>query len=341
MISAFVHQVAEGSIPGLKPDMSSKTLIEYAKAAEAWCSTVLQLNLRGTCSEKGIIHPFIEEVVAQRRAWDRPRSKKEAITMDMFDNAQQHIIDMLRNNRAAFLSRPAAVHDFACLCAFTGSRAGEYAQTKAKRGIYNRIPFSADAGEWAGMPLAFIRADFTFWSENGTELNKADLPSLRKQANEVYIRFRYDKSLNNFTIRKFKRTGHRFLCPVLACCNTIFRADLLTVPPLEPVGVFRPQKRQKEGYTFLTNNDVTDELRYTCLRTYPDKTHYMNINHKCVMAHSGRVTAAVALYTAGQSYETIAFRLRWSVQSVTHYIREQCQHIGDLCQAVLTGAGRI
>ena len=341
MISAFVHQVAESGSDKSKKPLSAKTLLEYAKAAETWCSAILHLNLRGALSEKGIIHPFLAEVVAQRRAWDKPRSKKEPITMEMFENAQRFVIERVKNDRAFFLSRPATVHNFACLSTFTGSRAGEYAQTKAKRGTYNRIPCSTDAGEWAGMPLAFIRSDFTFWSTNGSELNKTNLHLVRKQADEVYIRFRYDKSLNNFTIRKFKRTGHPYLCPVLASCNILFRANLLGVPSQEPIGAFRLQKNRNSGYTFLTNDDVTSELRSTCLRTYPEASHYMNINHKCIMAHSGGLTAAVALYTAGQTYETIAFRLRWSVQSVQHYIRERCQHIGNLCQAVLTGAGRI
>lgn len=115
---------------------------------------------------------------------------------------------------------------------------------------------------------------------------------------------------------------------------------MLKVPINEPIGAFR-LRGTSTGYTFLTNDDVTQELRATCLRTYLDKNHYMHKNHKCIMAHSVRVTAAVALYTAGQAFDTIAFRLRWSVQSVQHYIRECCQHIGKLCDAVLIGAGRI
>jgi hypothetical protein len=342
MVSAFVHNIAEKGNEKRKSSehaLSAQTLREYAKAAECWCTVMLQLNLQSTVGNKGSIHPFIQEILSQRRAWEKPRLKKEPITLEMFDNAQDHVGSLIQKDGAAFLSRAASVHNFTCLGAFTGSRVGEYGQTKARRGVYNKIPSSADAGEWAGMPIAFIRSDFTFWADR-TELDKSDLGDTHQRATEVYIRFRYDKSINNFTIRKFKRTGHHYFCPVLASLAAILRANILQVPADKPVGVFRLQGIDK-GYVYLTNTDVTQELRATCLRTYPDKNHYMNKKCQCIMAHSVRVTAAVALYTAGQTFDTIAFRLRWSVQSVQHYIRECCQHIGELSDAVLIGAGRI
>jgi hypothetical protein len=348
MISAWILNVAQNG--GIKKTdankcLSAQTLSGYAKAAECWCAVILQLDLRNTFNtQQGHVHPFVQEVVAQRRAWQQPRYKKEPITLAMFENAQVHIKRLIAKDPAAFLSRPAAVHNFACLGAFTGSRIGEYGQTKARRGIFQKIPASADAGEWALMPIAFIRTDFTFWDEQGKEMSKSNLDRIFKRAAEVYIRFRYDKSLNNFTIRKFRRTGHSFLCPVMASVSILLRANMLKVPIAEPVGAFRLKSRSatnNSGFTFLTNSDVTDELRLTCLRTYRDPNHYLHKNHKRIMAHSVRVTAAVALHAAGQSFDTIAFRLRWLAQSVQHYIRDCSQQVGDLCSAVLTGAGRL
>ena len=197
-----------------------------------------------------------------------------------------------------------------------------------------------DAGEWQNQPLAFIRSDFTFWDKGGNQISSANLMTAFQRAEQVWIRFRYDKSRNNHVIRKFTRTQHRILCPVVASISIIFRARLLKVPTKEPVGVFRP-KKNRDGYTFLQNNDVTDEMRATCLRTYPHKKHAYNINHRLIMAHSVRVTAAVVLHNAGLSFEVIAFRLRWSPESVKHYVREcSAQNLGDLSQAVLKGAAR-
>jgi hypothetical protein len=342
MISAWILHVAEnGGIKTSVTPLSAQTLTGYAKAAECWCNVILQLDLRNSLNEKGLLHPFIQEIVAQRRAWQKPRSKKEPITLAMFENAQDHVATLLKSDPDAFLARPAAVHNFVCLGAFTGSRISEYGQTKARRGLVQRIPNTTNAGEWANMPLAFIRSDFTFWDKQGREVKKNDLKMVTEKATDVYIRFRFDKSLNNFTIRKFRRSGHHFLCPVIASVSILLRADLLRVPVPDPVGVFRPTKTSPTGFTYLTNDDVTRELRLTCLRTYTDKNHYMNKHHERIMAHSVRVTAAVALYTAGESFDTIAFRLRWSAQSVQHYIRDCCQKVGDLCSAVLIGAGRV
>jgi len=58
---------------------------------------------------------------------------------------------------------------------------------------------------------------------------------------EFYVRFRFDNSLRNFTIRKFRRSGHKFLCPVLAAISIIVRALALRVPRTCPIGVNNQQ----------------------------------------------------------------------------------------------------
>ena len=163
----------------------------------------------------------------------------------------------------------------------------------------------------------------------------------KNRPNEVHIRFRYDKSPTNFSVRKFKTTGHHFSCPCLASIAIFYRAELLQVPTGQPIRVFCKPSQDHSGFRFLSDNDVTSELRATCRRTYPDPNHYMHQHILCIMAHSVRVTACVALHSAGESEFVIAFRLRWTVQSVMHYIRDCSQHVGDLCQAVLSGAGRL
>ena len=100
----------------------------------------------------------------------------------------------------AFLDRSCAVHNWTSLGVFTGSRVGEYAQSKPTRGVpFERIPLNEDAGEWAGQPLAFIRSDFSFFDKAGRQLPTTNFPILVKSATEVHIRFRYDKSPTNFS----------------------------------------------------------------------------------------------------------------------------------------------
>ena len=204
------------------------------------------------------------------------------------------------------------MHDWTVFSAFSGSRVGKYSQSKTNCNEYSCIPVSVDAGEWAGQPLAFISQDFTFWTDNGLQLSWSNLKHLLSRVDEVWVRFCYDKSCNNHVIHKFRKMGHPILCPVKAAISILYRAQLLQVPLHEPIGMFCQQDRKvcfKTGYTYLLNTDVTNEMPTTCCCTYPDKDHYMNKNHKLIMVHSVRVTAAVALYNAGLPFDVIAFHL--------------------------------
>lgn len=347
MVCTYIEFCAENLIfkrHGKDKQAAAQTLAGHSSAAVSWCRIILGVDVMASLppsvQRTQTLLPLVQEIITQRRNWEETeRQKKLPFTMAMFVNADKHVKGLCAKDSLQFFSRPAAVHDWTTLGTFTGSRVGEYGQTKARRGHYNKIPDTIDAGEWRNQPLAFIRADFTFWTANGSQIPTSDLDRALEKAEEVWIRFRYDKSRNNHVIRKFQRTYHSFLCPVLASISILLRADLLQVPNHEPVGVFR--LRNKPGYTFLQNNDVTDEMRATCLRTYPDKKHYMNINYKLIMAHSVRVTAAVVLHNAGLQYDVIAFRLRWSPDSVKHYVREcSGDPMGDLSAAVVTGAAR-
>ena len=357
MICTYLHFIATNGppkyerngpprfdVPSNRTDpLQAQTLMGYAKGAELWCAHVMNLPVFGAISDSKDmdVQPFIKEIIKQRRAWAKPKEKKEPITLAMYDNAQATCKQAVSANPEAFLHRSCAVHNWTSLGVFTGSRVGEYAQSKPTKGVpFARIPLNEDAGVWAGQPLAFIREDFSFFDNAGRQLPSTNIAILSKSTSAVHIRFRYDKSPTNFSVRQFKKTGHQFLCPCLASIAIFFRAELLQVPTAQPIGVFRKLK-ERTGFRFLSNNDVTTELRDTCLRTYPDPNHYMRKHLKCIMAHSVRVTACVALHTAGQTEFVIAFRLRWTVQSVAHYIRDCSQHVGELCQAVLSGAGRL
>ena len=71
---------------------------------------------------------------------------------------------------------------------------------------------------------------------------------------------------------------------------------------------------------------------------HPDPNHYYRLNRAAIVAHSNRVTAAVALYANGRPIPEIAFRLRWKPESVEHYIRECSQMVDDLTSTTVHGA---
>jgi hypothetical protein len=79
--------------------------------------------------------------------------------------ALSQFLHSAKDSSESFVTVVYAVYDWTRLGLFTGSRVSEYAQTRLKAGIrYNTIPQIPDAGIWAGQPLAFVRADFMFYS---------------------------------------------------------------------------------------------------------------------------------------------------------------------------------
>ena len=332
---------------GVWKPASAQTIASYVSAASDWYSVILGLHILSSMPEQArsvnMMLPFVQEVIWQRANWEETKwQKKLPFNLTMYENATAKVAHLCSIDKRHFLGWLAAVHDWTVFGAFSGSRVGEYGQSKTNHNEYSHIPVSVDAGEWAGQPLAFISHDFTFWTDNGLQLSRSNLKHLLSRADKVWVRFRYDKSRNNHIIRKFRKMGHPILCPVKAAISILYRAQLLQVPLHEPIGMFHQQDRKacfKTGYTYLLNTDVTNEMHATCCHTYPDKDHYMNKNHKLIMVHSVCVTAAVALYNAGLPFDVIAFHLQWSAESVKHYVHEcSGHHIGQLSDAVLLGA---
>jgi hypothetical protein len=152
----------------------------------------------------------------------------------------------------------------------------------------------------------------------------------------VHIRFRFDKSKHNFTIRKFRTTTDWILNPVDAAVSIMRRADLLAVPMGEPLGVYSPP--WSTSFQFLRDYHITPILRAMCVLAYPDPTHYLRVNVERLVPHSNRVTAAVCLKMGGAKDEEIAFRLRWNIASVPTYLRECFQEVGTIMASTLQGA---
>jgi hypothetical protein len=71
---------------------------------------------------------------------------------------------------------------------------------------------------------------------------------------------------------------------------------------------------------------------------HPDPSHYMHKNAHCIVAHSLRVSACVALHNAGVSLDDITFRLRWNSDAVKAYIRDCARTIDELTGRVISGA---
>jgi hypothetical protein len=285
------------------------------------------------------MHPYIREMLAQRDAWFVPRPRKEPFTLDMFQ-ALSKFLQSKKDPFDTFLSKESAVFDWTRLGLFTGSRVSEYAQTRLRAGTrFNTIPRTTDAGIWAGQALAFLRADFTFYSIDHELIPLAKLAAFHRQGLivSIHIRFRFDKSPTNFSVRKFRTTKDSILDPVGAAVSCIHRADLLKSPAAEPIGVYLDSKK---GLSFLRDYHVSTVMRQACIWAYPNPAHQLRVNILCIVPHSNRITAAVSLKLGGATDEEIAFRLRWHISSVPTYLRECFQQVGELVQTTLAGAHR-
>lgn len=326
-----------------KAHLAEKTLGGYIRSAATWWREALGIDVPvyqpALPGEKPKLNPFLGDILHQRQAWKEPKQKKEPFTHDMFDALRTFLRDMLAHDASFFLSVEFAVSDWTHLGVLTGSRLGEYGQSKPQRGqLFATIPRCLDAGEWAGMPLAFIRADFSFYDKGLVCHPYKDCLRCSHLAVYVHIRFRFDKSPTNFTIRKFQRMSGSAICAVKRSLSILRRADMLGIPSDYPVGAFRPPGAGAGQFAFLMGCHIKSVMQDACRLAYPDPQHYMRQHIHCIMSHSNRVTAAVALKNAGVPDEDIAFRLRWSLEAVKFYLRDCYKAIGHLTAKAIEGA---
>jgi hypothetical protein len=281
--------------------------------------------------------PFLADRIAQRRKWQKPREKREPYTLAMLHTLHGMVLTATSLDVRANLGLHALVFDVIRLGLFTGSRVGEYAQTKGPSATIHRIPSShADPAE-RGKPVAFVASDFVFLDTQG-RLQPPSAFWLRPElAAELRIQFRHDKSGRNFTTRRFG-PGKQWLCPIRAALSLLCRAKFLRIPANDPICAYTAPS--DPSHTFLRDRDVTRTMRQICVATYPDPCHVLRTRLSCFVSHSNRVTAAVALQKAGLSIDAIAFRLRWQPASVSHYLRECTDDADAFTTAAIHGAMR-
>jgi hypothetical protein len=337
LLAAYLWDVRNGHTIRHTRHPCPGTLSGYLQAAAAWISTEFQRPVPlYTISSSGAstgYHPILSNILQLQAAWSRPHSKKEPFTFPMFEA----LFLLVRKNSAVniqySLGKVAAVSNWTGLGVHTGSRLGEYGQSK-------RLPGNAFAcvpeGPCRGEPIAFIRSDFTFFTTTGHVIPLATLPSVASTAVVLHILFRYDKSKYNHVIRKFRRIPNSSLCPILLSLAIFQRADALCVPPDFPLGVYRSSG--DGSYRWIEGADVSSVMQLACTIAYPDKSHYLRIHIKRLVSHSNRVTAAVALKASGMKIPDIAIRLRWKLESVETYLRECFQDIGATTMNAIMGA---
>jgi hypothetical protein len=344
LLGAYLYHLRHGMTIQKSTTLADQTLRLYIAAA----ANVFTILTNRRCiahdpatmhQKQPALHPFLREQLTQRANWKKPKAKIEPFTEPMFA-ALFNLIRASTDPLRTFLGPQAAVFDWTRLGIFTGSRLGEYGQSRRPKNVrYNTIPKSVDAGEWAGRSLAFIQEDFTFFTSTMIAINNDNVYLFHASSSiqEVHIRFRFDKSKTNFTIRKFRGTGHNYIDPIDASVSIFRRAQYLKVPLEEPLGVY---SSSGSSYSFISDGIVKRVMQHSCILAYPNPAHELRVKIKSIVAHSNRVTAAVCLQQGGASIDEIAFRLRWQPGSVPTYLRECYQGVGAILQKTILGIYR-
>jgi hypothetical protein len=342
-LGAYLESVKTGNNLQ-KMRLTGQSLRNYITAA-AMCMSLLtgvmpQYYDQTTMSHKRIfLHPYLHERIVQRSIWSKPEQLKEPFTYRMLADHARILRTTPGEHRYSFLGLDYAVWDWMRIGVFTGSRLAEYAQSNLRATQrYQTIPNNEDSGQWAGMALAFTQDDFQFFDHATCLVPKETLLSVHKKKgiHMVHLRFRFDKSRTNFSLRKFTTTDDMILDPVDAAVSILRRAEILGVPCQDPVGVY--SKKGDTEFSFIRDYNITPIMRQMCVRAYPDPAHYLRLHIHRLVPHSNRVTAAVCLKMGGSPDEEIAFRLRWNVASVPTYLRECFQEVGPVMLHTLQGA---
>lgn len=317
----------------------ANTLAHHAQAASNFLTSIMSqsFSMYTEVGSKRTWVPFIADKIDQRRKWQKPRPKREAYTMDMFETFYQQVSRAEKQDPSTFTSKNSLIFDTQCLGLFTGSRVSEYCQSKGSRNSVSRVPVQPGCPPSSGLPIAFIASDFVFLSKEGTILPHTTVFSNSASAHQLQITFRHDKSGRNGTVRKFGRGGP-WLCPVRAATRLLYRAYKLSIAPLDPICAYRPDGHSMPRY--LRDTDVTTTMRAICIATYPEDGHFLRLNIDRIASHSLRVTAAVALSQTNMSIDDIAQRLRWKPESVAFYLRESARDVGNYTANAVLGAQR-
>jgi len=341
VIGTFMHCVNLGNSINGDFNMVEKTLRGYmSSAAQYWfllTGMEVPLYMQVQSKKEPQLNRYLNDVLEQHLAWKVPKPKREPYTSDMFEALAKYVNHQCSQNSQAFLMVAYAVLDWARTGVHTGSRLAEYGQSKKNKGdLFARVPNTKNAAEWVGMPIAFIREDYTFYDANLVRRPYHQCLRDPSLAAYVHIWFQYDKSLNNFITRKFQCQLGSLQVDAFYSSPGRFAWSTGKVPTWSlSSGICITTVH---GYTFITGEDVSSVMQFACKLAYPNPNHYMRLHIHLIQSHSNCITAAVALFHAGIKIPVIAYHLRWHEESVSFYLRDCFKAIGSLTAKAVQGA---
>ena len=340
-MGTYIQALKDGNNHHNLTDLASDTIMAYARAAALYLETTYNITVplylqTGGAHKQNTLNPFLANLLVDRRNWKKKRDKKEPLTGAML-NAMLHLVT---SDPRGILSQMAAVYDWCRFGLYTGSRLGEYGQCKppkqAPADWFATAPINGDVPpDWRGRPLAFIEEDFTFYTDKKITLSSEAVLANHTLAAMLRVRYRYDKSNNNFEFRFYSRRHGNHICVIKAAMSILRRHRMLGRSKDLPLGAFMDAEGK---ICTIRAKHMEKAIRQSCEHAYPDKNHYLRQHIKRLMSHSIRVFACVALKDAGVAEEDIVYRLRWNSDAVKFYTRD-CYRLSDtLTGLALLGA---
>jgi hypothetical protein len=127
LIGAYITEVKLGkSLPSTAKGLLGEQSLRNYIIAAAQCLDLLMiapciiLDPKTAYQIDVHLHPYLQEIISQRKAWLVPCPKKEPFSIDMFRCLADHLRSSL-DDLDTFLHREYAVYDWTRLGIFTGS----------------------------------------------------------------------------------------------------------------------------------------------------------------------------------------------------------------------------
>ena len=337
ILAAYAQEIAEGK--GIKgtsqPDV--KTIQAYVRAAASLALSAGFDDPRFlphvTAKDGGRIYvPLLRQVFDTARKWTPLKyPERQAITQEMLHD----LVRRVPSSPGAEFLLPAVTRDAAILGTFTGSRVSEYAQGQLSPGqIFHRVPRNAASGTDVSIPIAFVLADFAFFTADGIQLESTAASSARY----LRIRYRYCKGMvRSFAHRMYAAIPAHPLCPVMAASRVVRRWLSLQLEPNTPLFCFLRSSLSRSP-AFLLDAHMTAALRASLRRVYPNPRHILRQHESAFSSHSLRVFACLCLNVAGWDSDAIAHQLRWSSDAIKYYVRQSLTQVDAVSASMFQSA---
>jgi hypothetical protein len=172
-------------------DATIRGYMKLNLAAEAWqihTGTTPPLLDDARDGKHAKLKPIIADILGQQQAWKEPKPKQESHTFPTFSVLYSEGQTRMPRSGTAFLGQHFAIFDWTWLGIFTGLHLSLYGQSKPWKGeCFAVVPSKTHADEWAGMPVAFICDDFTFYDKSMLRLDRST--TIAQQSCIKYVAF--------------------------------------------------------------------------------------------------------------------------------------------------------